>query len=216
MICYSKDKKDKKDKEDMKKWMLVAIIIFVCAGTTAAQSRYPYIEEAQDGGIILVLLDDQGGLPEELFRPNRLTESDISVQDQPSALLVSKRFRIQRVEDDALVVSASEAASYCDNLTAEGYSDWRLPSLKELVLLWLALNGNDTVGNLDSSTGVVYPCPVIVKKDFTELIQVTGLYASATLRFGTQLYVLNSAGGTLTKDGVSERVKKRCIRDEYE
>ena len=30
-----------------------------------------------------------------------------------------------------------DAVSYCANLTAEGYSDWRLPKRYELMMIWL-------------------------------------------------------------------------------
>ena len=47
-----------------------------------------------------------------------------------------------------------DAVSYCANLTAEGYSDWRLPKQYELMMIWF-LGGNNNVSNGDKNdTGV--------------------------------------------------------------
>ena len=44
---------------------------------------------------------------------------------------------------------------YCDNLVAEGYDDWRLPSQREAMMMWLmGASTNVQIGDRDD-TGIV-------------------------------------------------------------
>tara|TARA_B100000780_G_scaffold264160_1_gene218592 strand:- start:433 stop:1590 length:1158 start_codon:yes stop_codon:yes gene_type:complete len=49
-------------------------------------------------------------------------------------------------------VQPHDAAAYCDGLTAHGHSDWYLPAIEELLLLW---NGGSPVGNV-ATDGTLY------------------------------------------------------------
>ena len=50
-------------------------------------------------------------------------------------------------------VSYSAAYSYCENLTLYGYSDWRMPSITELEMMW---QNRTTIGGFNNYTYMIY------------------------------------------------------------
>ena len=84
----------------------------------------------------------------------RFDQTQSGDETSPSNLM-SRKFRVQKAQGITVGMNWNSAVHYCDNLVAEGYSDWRLPSQREAMMLWLA--GASTkvgVGDRDD-TGVV-------------------------------------------------------------
>lgn len=115
--------------------------------------RYPYITTASNGGVIVVLRDEEDGIDEASLFSSRVTETKTG-NEASADNRMSRKFRVQKAQSQRSKVAWSDAVSYCDNLTEEGYSDWRLPSQRELMMIWL-LGGNSNVSDGDKNdTGV--------------------------------------------------------------
>ena len=113
---------------------------------------YPKVT-TEYGGKVLVLKDEKGGIEDIALYPEKLTESETSLRTTENHK-VSRKFRLQNVGATAkeLKMDSKQAMEYCHNLTEDGLSDWRLPTGREMLLIWIAggvigdvdLNNNDT------------------------------------------------------------------------
>lgn len=146
---------DMKNRIDMKKMILAVLAAVAVAGSAGAQSgvKYPYVTTASDGGVIVVLRDDKGGIDEASLFSSRVTASKTG-NEASTDNRMSRKFRVQKAQSKSSTVNWSDAISYCDNLTEEGYSDWRLPSQRELGLIWLMGGNNKSILCDDNDTGV--------------------------------------------------------------
>ena len=123
-----------------------------CVRDKGTSGAYPYITTAT-GGVVIVLRDDKGGVDEANLFPYRLTASPTG-DEQSTDNRMSRKIRVQKVQGQSSKVTWDNAVSYCDNLTDEGFSDWRLPTQRELMLIW-NLGGNSQVTSGDKNdTGV--------------------------------------------------------------
>lgn len=139
----------------MKRMILAVVSAVAFGGAAVAQSgvRYPYVTTASDGGVVVVLRDDQGGIDESSLFSSRVTETKTGNEGSADNRM-SRKFRVQKAQSQSSRVTWSDAVSYCDNLTEEGYSDWRVPSERELMMIWL-LGGSSSVTSGDKNdTGV--------------------------------------------------------------
>lgn len=59
---------------------------------------------------------------------------------------MSAMLQVQRADPGFL--NWRPSIDYCDNLREEGYDDWRLPSQRELMMIW-TMGGNEHVESLD-------------------------------------------------------------------
>ena len=136
----------------MKKVILAVFATVAVAGSAGAQSgvKYPYVT-VENGGVVVVLRDSKGGIDESSLFSSRVTASKTG-NEASADNRMSRKFRVQK--SDPGKKTWSDAMSYCDNLTEEGYSDWRLPSQRELMMIWL-LGGSSNVTSGDKNdTGV--------------------------------------------------------------
>lgn len=137
-----------------KQFTILALTAALCCGTAGAQSgvKYPYITTAT-GGVVIVLRDDKGGVDEAALFSTRQTASPVG-DVSSTANLMSRKFRVQKAQGQSSNVKWADAKSYCENLNTEGYSDWRLPTQRELMLIWtLGGSSNVTAGD-KNDTGV--------------------------------------------------------------
>lgn len=132
----------------MKKMILAVVAAVAVAGSAGAQSgvRYPYVT-SENGGVVVVLRDSKGGIDESSLFSSRVTASKTG-NEASADNRMSRKFRVQKSNPGQK--TWSDAMSYCDNLTEEGYSDWRLPSQRELMMIWL-LGGSSNVTSGDKN-----------------------------------------------------------------
>ncbi len=145
---------DMKNRIDMKKMILAVLAAVAVAGSAGAQSgvKYPYVT-VENGGVVVVLRDSKGGIDESSLFSSRVTETKTG-NEASTDNRMSRKFRVQKAQSQGSKVAWSDAVLYCDNLTEEGYSDWRLPSQRELMMIWL-LGGSSNVTSGDKNdTGV--------------------------------------------------------------
>ena len=115
---------------------------------------YPKVT-TEYGGKVLVLKDENGGIDDIALYPEKLTESEMSETDGENHK-VSRKFRLQNVGATAteLKMDSKQAMEYCHNLTEDGLTDWRLPTGREMLLIWIAGGGVGTVDLNNNDTGI--------------------------------------------------------------
>ena len=181
---------------------------------------YPYITTAT-GGVVIVLRDDKGGVDEANLFSSRKTASPTGTEKSTDNRM-SRKFRVQKAQGQSGTVNWETAKSYCENLDTEGYSDWRLPTQRELILIWV-MGGNSNVTSGDrNDTGVgSNPAPAISSSYLYQQSGFTafaaGYYWSATQysSYSTVAWGVNfGSGGT---NGYNKTISGyvRCVRDEW-
>lgn len=191
------------------------------------EQTYPYITTASDGGVVIVLQDENGGVDESVLFPNRLTASATG-DEQSSDNRISRKFRVQKTQGQNITTHV-EAVSYCDNLVEEDCDDWRLPSQRELQLI-CAMGGNNNVSEgYVNNTGVGNnPAPAISSSYLHEQESFTAFeeeyFVSATQSSSNSnnvfsvSFMSSNYGHTnaFPKDLLSMlNVYVRCVRDEW-
>lgn len=96
--------------------------------------RYPYVIE---GTNIIVSRDDNGGVKESSLRQETLTETPSHSQGDVINRVYSRIQVACSRPDDAEAMPWSEAADYCRNLQEDGYTNWRVPTQRELMLIYV-------------------------------------------------------------------------------
>lgn len=105
--------------------------------------KYPYVEY---GTNIIVSRDEDGGVKEEYIRLTKIYQGqDFSEQtpthsERETYNIVAAKFEVaplptegsQRIRRDW-----KSAVDYCKNLTANGHNDWRMPTQRELMLMFV-------------------------------------------------------------------------------
>lgn len=211
-----------KNRIDMKKMILAVLAAVAVAGSAGAQSgeKYPYVTTASDGGVIVVLRDENGGIDEASLFSSRVTETKTG-NDKSSDNRMSRKFRVQKAQSQSSVLQWSDAVLYCDNLTEEGYSDWRLPSQRELMMIWI-LGGNSNVASGDKNDTGVGSASIPVST--TYLYQQSGFtafsadyYCSATAHSSdsSNAWDVNFSSGYTYRNSKTYSCSVRCVRDEW-
>ena len=210
-----------KNRIDMKRMILAVVAAVAVAGSAGAQSgvRYPFVT-VENGGVVVVLRDSKGGIDEASLFSSRVTESktgnELSADNR-----VSRKFRVQKAQSQGSRVAWSAAVSYCDNLTEEGYSDWRLPSQRELMMIWI-LGGNSNVASGDKNNTGVGSASIPVST--TYLYQQSGFtafsgdyYWSATesSSYSSDAWYVYFGNGTTDSNLKIDSHYVRCVRDEW-
>lgn len=203
-----------------KQFTILALTAALCCGTAGAQSgvKYPYITTAT-GGVVIVLRDDKGGVDEANLFSSRKTASPTGYENSTDNRM-SRKFRVQKADPGQK--TWTNAVSYCDNLTDEGYSDWRLPTQRELMLIW-NLGGNSNVPSGDKNdTGVgsgsvsLYTPYLYQQSGFTAFAAY--YYWSATRNSSNSSfawYVNFNTGFTVNDNNKTVVYSVRCVRDEW-
>ena len=105
--------------------------------------KYPYVKGGKGGSNIIVSRDANGGVTEDRLRPDG-TALPPSYNDKhdfnrvPAMLEVAQR---ARTEADMVRKSWANAKTYCAGLTEGGHNDWRLPTQRELMMIY-AINSD--------------------------------------------------------------------------
>lgn len=203
----------------MKKMILAVVAAVGVTGTAGAQSgvKYPYVT-VENGGVVVVLRDSKGGIDEASLFSSRVTETKTG-NEQSADNRMSRKFRVQKSNPGKK--TWSDAVSYCNNLNEEGKTDWRLPSQRELMMIWL-LGGNSNVTSGDKNdTGVgsaskpVNTPYIYQQSGFTAFS--ADAYLSASDYSSDSIYawcVLFSNGNTNGRFKTNS-TSVRCVRDEW-
>lgn len=208
-----------KNRIDMKRMILAVVAAVAVAGSAGAQSgvRYPFVT-VENGGVVVVLRDSKGGIDEASLFSSRVTETKTGNENSADNRM-SRKFRVQK--SDPGKKTWSDAVSYCDNLTEEGYSDWRLPSQRELMMIWL-LGGSSNVTSGDKNDTGVGSASKPVNTPY--LYQQSGftafsadLYWSATEHSSGSSFAWNVFFGNGYTDNNYKTYSNdvRCVRDEW-
>ena len=205
-----------------KQFTILALTAALCCGTAGAQSgvKYPYITTAT-GGVVIVLRDDNGGVDEANLFSSRKTASPTG-NEASTDNRMSRKIRVQKAQEQSSRVNWETAKSYCENLNTEGYSDWRLPTQRELMLIWNLGGNNNVTSGYKNDTGVgSNPAPAISSSYLYQQSGFTafeaGYYWSATQysTFSTDAWNVNFNNGST--NGISYKTYSyyvRCVRDE--
>lgn len=203
----------------MKKMILAVVAAVAVAGTAGAQSgvKYPYVT-VENGGVVVVLRDSKGGIDEASLFSSRVTASktgnEVSTDNR-----MSRKFRVQKAQSQSSTVTWSNAVSYCDNLTEEGYSDWRLPSQRELMMIWL-LGGSSSVTSGDKNdTGVgsaskPVNTPYIYQQSGFSAFAADGYWSATEYSRSSTAWTVVFSNGRTYYYSESGSGYVRCVRDE--
>ena len=106
--------------------------------------KYPYVQGGKGGSNIIVSRDANGGVAEDKLRPTGTPEPEDGYTNQddfnrvPAKLQIAKR---ADKEENMVRKVWAEAKTYCAGLTEDGHDDWRLPTQRELMMIY-AINGD--------------------------------------------------------------------------
>ena len=113
---------------------------------------YPKVVTTSDGGIAIVTREGNQGLPQDAVRTEYWSRSVVAPPES-DLNRVASTFQVQKVPSEQSY-TWSKAKDYCDNLNAEGHDDWRLPTQREMMVMWF-MGGNELVHNGEKNdTGV--------------------------------------------------------------
>ncbi len=111
---------------------------------SGAGTKYPYVK-AEGDAYLVVLRDAAGGLDRNSLFASRPTATLIDTKRSGNNRM-SAMLQVQRADPGLL--NWRPSVDYCDDLREEGYDDWRLPSQRELMMIW-TMGGNEHVESLD-------------------------------------------------------------------
>ena len=111
---------------------------------SGAGTKYPYVKAEGDASLV-VLRDAAGGIDKGSLFASRPTATVIDTKRSGNNRM-SAMLQVQRADPGLL--NWRPSVDYCDNLREEGYDDWRLPSQRELMMIW-TMGGNEHVESLD-------------------------------------------------------------------
>lgn len=191
-------------------FFLILFFSLLLAGRLDAQTarRYPYVE---DGTNIIVSRDLNGGVNPKSLRAEAWTETPAHNQGSNQNRVYSRIQVARSRPNEAEAMPWSEAADYCRNLQEDGYTNWRVPTQRELMLIYV-MNGKlaDGLYRLDPRPNPPDP-------------DLTVYYWSATEDEHTSNYwSLGLSDRNPTKEGQVESYPGsalnyvRCVRDVVE
>lgn len=204
----------------MKRMILAVFAAVAVAGSAGAQSgvKYPYVT-VENSGVIVVLRDSKGGIDESSLFSLRVTESKTGNETSTDNRM-SRKFRVQKSNPGKK--TWPNAVSYCNDLSEEGKTDWRLPSQRELMMIRLLGGSSGATSGNTSNTGV----GIATKPVNTPYIyQQPGLQsfendyhwtATAYGTAGTSAWYVNIGNGhTYYSQKTNTSAYVRCVRDEW-
>lgn len=108
--------------------------------------------QVNGSSVVVTFRDGANGFPEACVFPNRLTQTNTGIVTSNTDNKISRSIQIQ--PQDGPKSTFEGALSYCDNLTLDGYNNWRLPTARELHMLFV-LGANTNVRRYDQdNTGI--------------------------------------------------------------
>ena len=205
----------------MKKVILAVVAAVAVAGSAGAQSgvKYPYVT-VENGGVVVVLRDSKGGIDESSLFSSRVTETKTG-NEKSTDNRMSRKFRVQKAQSQSSTVTWSDAVSYCNNLNEEGKTDWRLPTQRELMLIWLlGGNSNVTSGN-KNNTGVgsaskpVNTPYIYQQSGFTAFSASDSWSATEYSSSSSFAWCVDFSNGSTGYGSQNSSFYVRCVRDEW-
>lgn len=202
----------------MKRMILAVVSAVAFGGAAVAQSgvRYPYVT-SENGGVVVVLRDSKGGIDEASLFSSRVTETKTG-NEKSADNRMSRKFRVQKSNPGQK--TWSDAVSYCNNLNEEGKTDWRLPSQRELMMIWL-LGGNSNVTSGDkNNTGVgsaskPVNTPYIYQQSGFTAFSADFYWSATEYSAGSRVWAVYFIGGNTGTNGKLNSYYVRCVRDEW-
>ena len=197
---------------------------------SGAGTKYPYVKSEGNSSVI-VLRDAAGGIDKASLFASRPTVTAAVAGGQHSENdRMSGMLQVQNA--DPGLMNWYDAIDYCDNLAQEGYDDWRMPTLRELMLIW-TVGGNNNVGSLDIDNSTDSPVQRPVGSSWLHSLAGFTVLPNKVVYSATWCeeepdlwpdikWVMRISGtdGRVNDDGVgatSEGVRKtqavRCVRD---
>lgn len=189
--------------------------------------RYPYVDEEaiKEGKFVIVMQDENGGFPEAMLFANRL-ESTVTIDlkttsDDANAHRISRRFQVRNVTTTAANLAA--AKTICDNLVEDNADNWRVPSIRELMILWMmGANTHATEGDQNDTGvgGMSIPISGYYLFDTEQFLEFTAGYHFASMldtknqpadQGGTTVNFSNGASAVMNNTNWS----LRCVRDDW-
>lgn len=120
----------------------VLVLLAMVCGSLSAQSgfRYPYLGEYEDKSnnpvCVIVSRDSKGGVKESLLRGTGDNAPDGTENETAASNGVAPMLEVAaRSTQDTVAWQAS--FDYCNNLVDRGKDDWRMPTQRELMLLYV-------------------------------------------------------------------------------
>lgn len=192
-------------------WMGVLGLCSASAELEAQSAiRYPYVEN----GDIVVSRDAVGGVRAEYLRDvgqQPWTETPDHAENSKALNIVASRFQVAAPRPDAAdAMHWAEASAFCSQLQESGFSDWRVPTQRELMLIYV-VNDQLSVPLYDKDPRPDPPDP-----------DKAVFYWSATRENGnaTRVWTLGLSADNPEKegkvepdDGTSGLNYVRCVRD---
>ncbi|MBO8439131.1 MAG: DUF4906 domain-containing protein [bacterium] len=106
--------------------------------------KYPYVKGGKGGSNIIVSRDANGGVTEDRLRPDNTAEPPGTYDEKNEFNAVPAMLEVAlRATEPATMVRRTwtGAKDYCSTLTEGGHDDWRLPTQRELMMIY-AINGD--------------------------------------------------------------------------
>ena len=202
----------------MKKMILAVVAAVGVAGSAVAQSgvRYPFVT-VENSGVIVVFRDSKGGIDEASLFSSRVTETKTG-NEGSSDNRMSRKFRVQKGNPGQK--TWQDAVNYCNNLNEEGKTDWRLPSQRELMMIWL-LGGNSNVTSGDKNdTGVgsasnPVTTPYIYQQSGFTAFSADGYWSATAAGLSSSFWSVDFSSGYTDNDTRTTSHSVRCVRDEW-
>ena len=143
---------------------------------------------------------------------NNFTEAPV---DLPYVMFGTRKLYLQP-DQNTTEMTWSTAVAYCDNLDANGYDDWYLPSRSQLDAIWNTYTyqaGDSCLSNGYITTACINNTILATHPNFVSFIQ--GYYWSSTEYGAGIACTLSMGGGNIYSDfNKYYRYFVRCVRDQ--
>ena len=140
---------------------------------------------------------------------NNFTEAPV---DLPYIMLYGKKLYIQP-DQNTTTRTWANAITYCDNLDANGYDDWYLPSTTQLRAIWDTYTYQEEDDCLDEGQ-ITITCinNTIYATNTNFVLLVSAYYWSSTKSAPVGAYGINMSSGRISDDDKDDPNYVRCVR----
>ena len=172
----------------------------------------------------VILRAGNSGFPEAAMFPNRLNETTINGDIESETYnKLSRRFQIQLQDGNSggsTVMNYQQAVNYCNNLSYGGYDNWRVPTARELHMLFI-IGANSNVSKYDvdnSNSQSVSVNPMVSNYLYRQTTWYTPFgnaeYWTANTSGGYS-WTIDFQNGFAQVRWPHEQYRVRCIRDSW-